>query len=373
MRIFGEITKLEPQGDGTLKVLGVASSGAVDEADERVSPAAMKAALPAYLRFGALREMHGLSAAGATLGAEVGEDGLTRIEAHVVDPVAVKKVRLGVYKGFSIGGRVIERDPGDPKLITALRLDEISLVDRPCNPEAVIEMWKADRHAAPAPTNTEVIAKAIELAAAAGRRGRYTDYVVKAREALLAQVPVAARLEAPAGPADPLYETLDLLKQGARNSQADLARIQAAHDELVALGAQCGPAADDDDDLDDDGQADPCDREPLGAWRGPDAPSERGLARALGGPTQDLEQEVMGLRQSLADLRKRLDDLAARPIPPRTLGGWARAVSKVEDAGADPGPSPEVIRKYLESLTPQERAQLELRAALSRPIAVTGR
>ena len=154
MRIFGEITKLEPQGDGTLKVLGVASSGAVDEADERVSPAAMKAALPAYLRFGALREMHGLSAAGATLGAEVGEDGLTRIEAHVVDPVAVKKVRLGVYKGFSIGGRVIERDPGDPKLITALRLDEISLVDRPCNPEAVIEMWKEDRHAAPAPSKT---------------------------------------------------------------------------------------------------------------------------------------------------------------------------------------------------------------------------
>src|SRR5580704_16464889 len=106
MHIYGAITKIEPQGDGTIKVIGVASSGAVDEAEERVLPSAMKAALPAYMRFGALREMHGMSAAGATLSAEVGEDGATRIEALVVDPVAVKKVQLGVYKGFSIGGRV---------------------------------------------------------------------------------------------------------------------------------------------------------------------------------------------------------------------------------------------------------------------------
>ena len=67
MRIYGQITKLEPQDDGTLKVIGVASSGAIDSADERVAPAAMKAALPDYMRFGALREMHGMSAAGATL------------------------------------------------------------------------------------------------------------------------------------------------------------------------------------------------------------------------------------------------------------------------------------------------------------------
>jgi hypothetical protein len=109
MRIYGQITKLEPQDDGTLKVIGVASSGAIDAADERVAPAAMKAALPDYLRFGALREMHGMSAAGATLGADVGEDGLTRIEAHVVDPLAVKKVKLGVYKGFSsaVGSRPV--------------------------------------------------------------------------------------------------------------------------------------------------------------------------------------------------------------------------------------------------------------------------
>src|SRR6201996_8238849 len=158
MRIYGEITKVEPQDDGTIKVVGVASSGAVDDADETVLPGAMKAALPAYMKFGALREMHGLSAAGATLSAEVGEDGATRIETHVVDPVAVRKVQLGVYKGFSIGGKVLERDPADRKVITKLRLNEISLVDRPCNPEAVIDMWKADYEAAAAAalTNADV-------------------------------------------------------------------------------------------------------------------------------------------------------------------------------------------------------------------------
>ena len=87
MRLFGEITKVEALDDGTIKVIGVASTGAVDEADETVLPAAMKAALPAYMRFGALREMHGMSAAGATLSAQVDDDGVTWIETHVVDPL----------------------------------------------------------------------------------------------------------------------------------------------------------------------------------------------------------------------------------------------------------------------------------------------
>ncbi|MDR3512401.1 MAG: hypothetical protein P4L73_12260, partial [Caulobacteraceae bacterium] len=125
MRFYGQITKVEPQDDGAIKVVGVASTGAVDDADERVLPEAMKAALPAYMRFGALREMHGLSAAGSTLSATVDDDGATRIEALVVDPVAVRKVQLGVYKGFSIGGKVLARDPADRKVITKLKLSEI--------------------------------------------------------------------------------------------------------------------------------------------------------------------------------------------------------------------------------------------------------
>jgi hypothetical protein len=143
MRLYGAIQKVEPQGDGTVRVHGIASSEVTDEQGEVVRADAMRAAVPGYMHFPALREMHQLSAAGTTLEAEVGDDGATRIVAHVVDPVAVAKVRNQVYRGFSIGGRITQREAGNPKVITGLVLNEISLVDRPANPEAIFDCWKA--------------------------------------------------------------------------------------------------------------------------------------------------------------------------------------------------------------------------------------
>src|SRR5207245_2505260 len=70
--------------------------------------------------------------------------GVTHIAAKVVDPVAVKKVEEGVYQGFSIGGKVTKRSGDDSKTIEGLKLIEISLVDRPANPEALLELYKAD-------------------------------------------------------------------------------------------------------------------------------------------------------------------------------------------------------------------------------------
>ena len=143
MRLYGAIQKVEAQDDGTVRVYGIATSEAVDDQGEIVRADAMRAAIPEYMRFPALREMHQLSAAGTTLEAEVCDDGMTRIVAHVVDPVAVAKVKNGVYRGFSIGGPVRQREAGNPKTITGLALNEISLVDRPANPEAVFDCWKA--------------------------------------------------------------------------------------------------------------------------------------------------------------------------------------------------------------------------------------
>ena len=143
MRLYGAIQKIEPQDDGTVRVHGIATSEALDEQGEIVRADAIRAAIPDYMRFPALREMHQPSAAGSTLEAEVCEDGTTRIVAHVVDPVAVAKVRNQVYRGFSIGGRVTQREAGNPKTITGLVLNEISLVDRPANPEAIFDCWKA--------------------------------------------------------------------------------------------------------------------------------------------------------------------------------------------------------------------------------------
>ena len=94
MRLYGAIQKVEPQDDGTVRVHGIATSEAIDEEGEIVRADAIRAAIPDYMRFPALREMHQLSAAGTTLEAEVCEDGTTRIVAHVVDPVAVSKVKI---------------------------------------------------------------------------------------------------------------------------------------------------------------------------------------------------------------------------------------------------------------------------------------
>jgi hypothetical protein len=81
-------------------------------------------------------------AVGKTVEAEVDTKGLY-IVAHIVDDAAWGKVTSGVYKGFSIGGKTLARDPKDKKVVTKVRLDEISLVDRPSNPEVRFDVWKS--------------------------------------------------------------------------------------------------------------------------------------------------------------------------------------------------------------------------------------
>ena len=143
MRLYGAIEKVEAQADGTVRVHGIATTEAIDNQGEIVRADAIRAAIPDYMKFPAIREMHQLQAAGTALEVEVGTDNTTRLVAHVVDPIAVSKVKNQVYRGFSIGGRVTKRDPSDPRTITGLVLNEISLVDRPANPEAIFDCWKA--------------------------------------------------------------------------------------------------------------------------------------------------------------------------------------------------------------------------------------
>lgn len=144
-KLYAEIAKMEAQDDGTVKVWGYASSEAVDSDGEIIAAEAMKAAIPDYMKFGAVREMHGSNAAGTAIEINVEDDGRTFFGAHIVDPVAVAKVKTGVYKGFSIGGSVTARDELNKSQITGLKLTEISLVDRPANPDAVFTCFKADK------------------------------------------------------------------------------------------------------------------------------------------------------------------------------------------------------------------------------------
>lgn len=162
MRFFMPITKIDEQADGTLLVKGIASSEALDADGETITAKAMQDSLPEFFKFGsgALREMHQPMAAGTVDVAKVHDDGITYIETTVVDPVAIKKVQTGTYKGFSIGGKGLARDPDDKKKITKLRLTEISLVDRPANPEATIQLYKAD---GPAPEQAAAVKELAEL------------------------------------------------------------------------------------------------------------------------------------------------------------------------------------------------------------------
>lgn len=160
--LFAPLQKVEDADDGMLFVEGFASTETKDRQGEIVTAAAIKAALPDYLQGGVgnLREMHGLKAAGVVEKVAIDADKRTRISARVVDPIAIKKVRTGTYRGFSVGGKVLARDAANPKIVTKISLSEISLVDRPANPEAVIDLWKADGAGATEPS-AEDIAKAL--------------------------------------------------------------------------------------------------------------------------------------------------------------------------------------------------------------------
>ena len=139
MKIYLPIAKVDAE---RREVWGYASTEARDDQGEVVKREALIEALGDYMRFANIREMHQLSAVGIAREASVDDRGLY-VGAKIVDDQAWQKVVEGVYKGYSIGGRVTLRDPADYKTITGLVLNEISLVDRPANPEAVFDYWKA--------------------------------------------------------------------------------------------------------------------------------------------------------------------------------------------------------------------------------------
>jgi phage head maturation protease len=139
MRFFWPIAKVDAE---QRMVWGYASTEALDEQGEIVRREALEAALGTYMRFANIREMHQPSAVGVAKEAAVDDRGLY-LAAKIVDDVALELVIQGVYKGFSIGGRVTARDPTNRSIITGLALTEISVVDRPANPEAVFDCWKA--------------------------------------------------------------------------------------------------------------------------------------------------------------------------------------------------------------------------------------
>jgi hypothetical protein len=144
--IYCPFTKVEGGDDGILHVQGIASAPVRDADGEIVAADAIRRAIPDFIKFGgtgALREMHQAIAAGKVDAISVDDDDITRIVASVVDEGSKNKIRHGVLRGFSLGGKATARNPDNFSEITSVVISEISLVDRPSCPLAVITLWKA--------------------------------------------------------------------------------------------------------------------------------------------------------------------------------------------------------------------------------------
>jgi hypothetical protein len=145
------IEKFEEDDDGNLIVVGKATDGSVDSDRQIVDPGWSAKALGAWHDSGGnVRVMHnpGLYPAGRSLGLETSSDGHT-VKSLIVEDTAKKLVKNRVLRAYSVGiaEPVIERDmtgkaPGGR--ITAGRIVELSLVDRPANKNCQLTLAKAD-------------------------------------------------------------------------------------------------------------------------------------------------------------------------------------------------------------------------------------
>jgi hypothetical protein len=145
---FAEIIKREKLEDGTLLVYGKATDDSVDIDQQICDNAWLSKAMPEWFKTGGnIREQHSNIAAGVAKELDTKKDGYY-IQALVVDPVSVKKVETGVLKGFSIGirsPRIVRDEKAANGRIIDGQIVEVSLVDRPANPNAKLMLAKADK------------------------------------------------------------------------------------------------------------------------------------------------------------------------------------------------------------------------------------
>jgi hypothetical protein len=143
---YAAIVKQEKQEDGSLLVYGKATDDSLDIDQQICDDTWLSSAMPEWFKSGGnIREQHSSIAAGVAKEYEAKSDG-HYITALVVDPVSVKKVETGVLKGFSIGikaPRVVRDQKAANGRIIDGQIVEVSLVDRPANPNAKLMLAKS--------------------------------------------------------------------------------------------------------------------------------------------------------------------------------------------------------------------------------------
>jgi hypothetical protein len=143
---YAAIIKQEKQEDGSLLVYGKATDDSLDIDQQICDDVWLSSAMPEWFKSGGnIREQHSSIAAGVAKEYEAKKDG-HYISVLVVDPVSVKKVESGVLKGFSIGiksPRVVRDQKAANGRIIDGQIVEVSLVDRPANPNAKLMLAKS--------------------------------------------------------------------------------------------------------------------------------------------------------------------------------------------------------------------------------------
>ena len=143
---YFNIIKADKNADGTLLVYGKATDDSLDIDQQICDPVWLDNAMPEWFKTGGnIREQHSNIAAGVAKEYEKRADG-HYIHALVVDPVSVKKVDTGVLKGFSIGiknPRVVRDQKAANGRIIDGKIVEVSLVDRPANPNCQLVLAKS--------------------------------------------------------------------------------------------------------------------------------------------------------------------------------------------------------------------------------------
>ncbi len=143
---FFGIEKADKHADGTLTVYGKATDDSIDIDQQICDGDWLDRAMPHWFKSGGnIREQHSNIAAGVATDYEAKSDG-HYISALVVDPVSVKKVEAGVLKGFSIGiknPRVTRDKSAVNGRIVDGQIVEVSLVDRPANPNCQLVLAKS--------------------------------------------------------------------------------------------------------------------------------------------------------------------------------------------------------------------------------------
>jgi len=147
-----------------------------------------------------------------------------------------------------------------------------------------------------------------------------------------------------------------------------MGRLRAAHDQLVAAGAECEAADSREEELE------------VIEFEESKALQARDLAKVLAAERAEKAALVKALGDMvplLDRLSKRVDDIARTPLPPLTIARGSVAVSKQEDGSSSgshsEGPlSPEAIASALSKMSKEEQTLTLIKASYANPIPVRG-